>query len=398
MSLNRLQLSMLRLSDGIASTADIERLKASHTEQEIAGWGSVSSFIKDALMVEDEIDIADRVLKSLIDESLIKPSVSIKDILLPANSQLDVDVLTNVFERCNLELPDDPDTIVVEGIREALIDPMPIDLTLNTSKIMGAISESPTSNDLIQEFFAQQTVNTVLDEDDGTIPEVEVVTGQHLKVVSSEEVVEFTEEIPLPIEVIKEINAGYLEEDSDEICTVDETQFVSEDDFNKQEQLFTEVRSSVMDSLKDPNDEKLSIWSAISSEISQPPLRLLRDDEQGETEEVVEANYVAPPTNVEFLNSKSIDADSTISQISITVLGSFLAIAAAWLIIVLPSRVTRTSGQINTPKRSMVIFEVAEVNELQVENLEVGDNVNVQILQGELNAPTIIFIDEMEEE
>ena len=75
-----------------------------------------------------------------------------------------------------------------------------------------------------------------------------------------------------------------------------------------------------------------------------------------------------------------------------------MAIAAAWLIIVLPSQVIRTSGQVNTPIRSIVTFEVAEVNELQVENLEVGENVNVQILQGELNAPTIIFIDQLEEE
>jgi hypothetical protein len=389
---------MLRLSDGIASPADIERLKAIHTEEEIAGWGSISSFVRDTLKADDDIDIADRVLQTLIDEALIEPSVSIKDILLPPDNLLEVDVIANVFEGCDLELPDHPDTIIVEGIRDALIDPIPIDLTLNASKIMGAISETPTSNDLIQEFFAEQTVNTVLDEEDSLIPEVEIVTGQHLKVVSSEKIVEFTEEIPLPIENIKEINAGYLEEDSDEICTVDESQFVSEDDFNKQELLFTEFRSSVMDSLKDPNDEELSIWSAISSQVSDPPLRLLRDDEQGEPTEAPEVNQAVSPTNVEFLNSKSIDGDSTISQISITVLGSFLAIAAAWLVIVLPSQVIRTSGQINTPKRSIVTFEVAEINELQVENLEVGDNVNVQILQGELNAPTIIFIDEMEEE
>jgi hypothetical protein len=44
-----------------------------------------------------------------------------------------------------------------------------------------------------------------------------------------------------------------------------------------------------------------------------------------------------------------------------------------------------------------VTFEVAEINELEVEDLEVAENVNVQILQGEENAPTIIFIDDVEE-
>ena len=98
---------------------------------------------------------------------------------------------------------------------------------------------------------------------------------------------------------------------------------------------------------------------------------------------------------MEFLSSKSIDADSTISKVSITVLGSFLAVAAAWIIIVLPSLLTQTTSTINTPKR-IVTFEVAEVNELEVEDLEVGEDMNVQILQGDANAPTIIFLDDME--
>ena len=50
---------------------------------------------------------------------------------------------------------------------------------------------------------------------------------------------------------------------------------------------------------------------------------------------------------------------------------------------------------INTPKR-IVTFEVAEVNELEVEDLEVGEDMNVQILQGDANAPTNIFLDDME--
>ena len=99
--------------------------------------------------------------------------------------------------------------------------------------------------------------------------------------------------------------------------------------------------------------------------------------------------------NVEFLSSKSIDADSTISKVSITVLGSFLAVAAAWIIIVLPSLLTQTTSTINTPMR-IVTFEVAEVNQLEVEDLEVGEDMNVQILQGDANAPTIIFLDDME--
>ena len=40
------------------------------------------------------------------------------------------------------------------------------------------------------------------------------------------------------------------------------------------------------------------------------------------------------------------------------------------------------------------VLSVAAVNELEVESLEVGDDVMVQIFQSEENAPTIIFIDD----
>jgi hypothetical protein len=70
-------------------------------------------------------------------------------------------------------------------------------------------------------------------------------------------------------------------------------------------------------------------------------------------------------------------------------------LAAAWMIIVLPSLLQQNTSSINTPKPT-VTFELAEVNHLEVEDLEVAENMNVQILQGDENAPTIIFIDDME--
>ena len=208
----------------------------------------------------------------------------------------------------------------------------------------------------------------------------------------------FTEEEEFTLH-IAEPTHQILEEDSDdEVCQVEEG-FVTAEMLAEQDGILRELPSILLAG----GETDIDVWSGIVNEVNQPPLRLLREDADVEVvnkvpTSIIEDDFFTPmesAANVEFLSSKSIDADSTISKVSITVLGSFLAVAAAWVIIVLPSLLTQTTSTINTPKR-IVTFEVAEVNQLEVEDLEVGDDMNVQILQGDANAPTIIFLDDME--
>lgn len=63
--------------------------------------------------------------------------------------------------------------------------------------------------------------------------------------------------------------------------------------------------------------------------------------------------------------------------------------AATWLILILPNE----SVENYQDDRVVEAFEVAEINTLEVEELEVAENMEVQIFQAGEDAPTIIFID-----
>ena len=159
MSLNRIELSLLRLSDGIATDADKRRLSDHYTEDYLHQWSSISSHLQDVFTSDDEVDIVERVFQTLITEELIKPTASIKDILLLPNSE--VDILEDVFHNLGIELKEhnfeDPESISIDGIRDALLDPEPIDLSANIDNIMGKVNvDTPPAINLIEEFFAEQ--------------------------------------------------------------------------------------------------------------------------------------------------------------------------------------------------------------------------------------------------
>ena len=64
--------------------------------------------------------------------------------------------------------------------------------------------------------------------------------------------------------------------------------------------------------------------------------------------------------------------------------GRFLPLRLPGSLLYCQDLLTQTTSTINTPMR-IVTFEVAEVNH-EVEDLEVGEDMNVQILQGDANA------------
>ena len=397
MALSRKELALLRISDGIASPSDRERLGTEYSSEELDFWMRLPTLLRDSLFDrQGQVDVAEAVIQEIhgVENTL---GQSIRGAL---QDDAPVDLTAQIMTTLQLE---DENTL---NISELMLDPEPIDFSESTKsimdQIMGVVDTSELGGidvGLIDEDTQQSS--TKLHE-----PQLHVVT-QELSIVknpldsdsqSSEflSVIEFTEDIEIEEHTTSTLQLLEEEEDSDEICFVDEIH-VDEQTLLKQSEELSAHLQTIQQALQPQSPEKIDIWSDVRPKLIQPPLRFVRDDievvdkyPEVETEEDVS-------TQVEFLNSKRIDADSTISKVSITVLGSFMALAALWLVMVLPSMVTRTSGQISTPARLTVTFEVAEVNELEVEDLEVAENVNVQILQGEENAPTIIFIDDVEE-
>ena len=502
MKLTRLELSLLRLTDGIASTADIDRLRKHFDADTVDSWGELSRWIAtgvtDPLLNGDgkntsgrqlsttsQIDVSEKVMERLglladhkaLDGNIVRSALMdhfVPDVSENIMSKIlavepGIDGFNQEFEYEELESQADHkdsrafvkgETDDSNGVTpsqemsdlsvgdwsfnslflDALLDPNPESVDIADSVEKNILSLQ-MSEDLLQEVLNEElessdessTLNALLIEGleaELNHSEESIETPlQEKEAVSSSSLMDFEDEIPSPVIAQREVppevrTLAYtedvmvvefteeeeflavhsrvqqqdFEEDSDEeLCSVDEA-FVSEAMLVEQEVDW----ASLKDTLLIGGDTNLNIWSAISKKVSRPPLRLLKDDTEIEVVDKVpvstktDANSVQQNnSSVEFLNSKSIDADSTISKVSVTVLGSFLTLAAAWMIIVLPSLLTQTTSTINTPKR-IVTFEVAEVNQLEVEDLEVGEDMNVQILQGDGNAPTIIFLDEME--
>jgi hypothetical protein len=500
MKLTRLKLSLLRLTDGIASTADIDRLLKHFDTEVLDSWRELSGWIADGVSdpmlgsgdnhgdnhgdnrssVLSKIDVSEQVMEQLgllrehkaLDGKVLRsalmdsvlPDVSDRVMfqILGGNTGIE-DVAQGTDEPSkNVDIHHglDQNGIIQHGLtgtemedlsseewslsnllRTALSDPEP-DLESIADLVGNVILSSQITDDVLEEVLKEeldafsesssfdalllegledelnppeQSLESVAESMDdvsgGSLmdcedeilspfishPEVQTHVGA-LKYTDDNMVVEFTEEEEFSSVHYATQQQDFEEDSDEELCSVAEA-FVSESMLADQEIGWTSLRKSLLKG----GEKDLNIWNAISKKVSRPPLRLLKDATDIEvvdkvpvsTKEEVK-NFHQNNASVEFLNSKSIDADSTISKVSVTVLGSFLTLAAAWMIIVLPSLLTQTTSTINTPKR-IVTFEVAEVNQLEVEDLEVGEDMSVQILQGDGNAPTIIFLDEMEE-
>ena len=478
MQISRSELSLLRLSDGIASAADLERLRKQYSEEELERWKRVCGVVSTCLSVPESyrVDVADQVMDHIY--TVQSPEVEMKPLGISSGALAqfltdghEVDVTDSVMSKLGLfdealdvegveqeeQVLGVEDTVItsnrekeliaqltpdahpdesIENINSQVSDDWSLSNVLRsalldtngdkvdvTGSIMQVITEptdavgtlpsesistdqlSSTDTDVLaaleselnldlehqQELTGLQQASSMSFEHEIPSPVI-ANASQSLPGLEHELVVEFTEEeeFVLPESAI----VREFEEDSDdELCSVEE-EFVTAEMLTEQSHILETIKSVLLDG----KHESIDIWGEIEKDITAPPLRLLRDvdieviDKVPAVEGDESKNEGA--ANVEFLNSKSIDADSTISKVSITVLGSFLTLAAAWVIIVLPSLLTQTTSTINTPKR-IVTFEVAEVNQLEVEDLEVGTDMNVQILQGDANAPTIIFLDDM---
>ena len=472
MQISRSELSLLRLSDGIASAADLERLRKQYSEEELERWKRVCGVVSICLSVPESyrVDVAEQVMDHIY--TVQSPEVKMKPLGISSGALAqfltdghEIDVTDSVMSKLGLfdealdgveqeeQVLGVEDTVITSNREEELIAQLTQgesiedinsqvsgDWSLSnvlrsalmdtngdkvdvTGSIMQVIKEptdavgtqssesistdqlSSTDTDVLaaleselnldlehqQELTGLQQASSMSFEHEIPSPVI-ANKSQSLTGLKHELVVEFTEEeeFVLPESAI----VREFEEDSDdELCSVEE-EFVTAEMLTAQSHILKTIKSVLLDG----KHENIDIWGKIEKDITAPPLRLLRDvdieviDKVPAVEGDESKNEGA--ANVEFLNSKSIDADSTISKVSITVLGSFLTLAAAWVIIVLPSLLTQTTSTINTPKR-IVTFEVAEVNQLEVEDLEVGTDMNVQILQGDANAPTIIFLDDM---
>ena len=121
------------------------------------------------------------------------------------------------------------------------------------------------------------------------------------------------------------------------------------------------------------------------------PFERLQDADTQETsvDSGIDIEVVQARRNVE------IDVDSTLSKISLLATGSIIAAAAVVLFWVVLPRFTAEDQLL--PPTTPVAFELASINHLEVEELNVEDGYMVQFYQQDENAPTIIFIDEMVE-
>ena len=119
------------------------------------------------------------------------------------------------------------------------------------------------------------------------------------------------------------------------------------------------------------------------------PFERLQDADTQETviDSGIDIEIVQARRNVE------IDVDSTLSKISLLATGSIIAAAAVVLFWVVLPRFTAEDQSL--PQSTPVAFELASINRLEVEELNVEDGIMVQFYQQDENAPTIIFIDEM---
>ena len=443
MQISRLELSLLRLSDGIASNADLQRLRQHFDETQLNAWRQVSSVTAQSIqpMETVPIDVSESVMQFLhgesaddgralssLDRAVLRSVLTdshtpdLSDQILTSLSVNDSPLSEQDVDTSKRETEGMPEEWSYNGLLTSILVDDSVDQGSLTDSIMSTLNlvDTTVQEDILTDSALLKALENELNQsletdsdfsEDASISKSSSMSFEHeipSPVIAQKDLVMELDELSLIVEFTEEEEFArhtvepthqILEEDSDEeVCMVEE-EFVTAEMLAEQDGSLTELHSILLVGA----ETDIDVWSGIVNEVNQPPLRLLREDSEVEVVDKVptsisEDDFYTPiesAANVEFLSSKSIDADSTISKVSITVLGSFLAVAAAWVIIVLPSLLTQTTSTIDTPKR-LVTFEVAEVNQLEVEDLEVGEDMNVQILQGDANAPTIIFLDDME--
>ena len=432
MKLTRIELCCLRVADGIATPKDFERLRKAGIDAD--SWQKLSSRLQGYLISGSSVDFSSEVMQAI--ETSLMELPNIKELLAdPENPPSVIDgVMGQIFE----------ETVDFSVPLELLKDPEPPSLT---NMIMGSIlenaiedSEEFASEDLLEAVFSNMLEDDqgreLLQDDDSMefFPELSQVIQEEqsdsdvsfdaalqeelaevLREALSEEtrifdeteivskdrsLIDLAEEKPF-VPVLERIEVSELElhfeDDSDEeILTMTSPYVITEAVLEEQAIRFSLQLSSI---LNDETELELDIWSSISSKIIAPPLRLVRDsardsmdsfEENSISADLFEDNpFETENQAVEFISTKTIDVDSTISKVSLWTLGGLIAAAAVWLLLVLPGQ----SVESTSDERLIEAFEVAQVNSLEVEELEVAKDMEVQIFQASEDAPTIIFID-----
>lgn len=435
-NLSFIDLSCLRVADGIASAADITRLQDAGIDAEV--WKNMSAQLRSVLVdTALEIDISQSVMDAIFaDNQVHQPSLSsvLQQVLVDRVGE--IDIADNVMEKLSTPNP---------KIASFLLDPNPPDVLADIMRVIcpeeekdedviylstSVVSDHDASFDLDLDAILEN-----LGQEDKEISSLE--TRPQLTIISAQE-----EEIEEQAEFVlvddlddwgELDNEGNIvqtlvgEEDSnEEFCSVDvgvssnlinrildEEATVSENMLSEQDPIQHVLQQNLMD-----KDVVLDIWTSIAPKLQRPPLRVVRETSVEVVEKVpvpetknpkihhdtqvlrsVSGKNSKSASDISVVSPKSIDGDAIVSTVSMTLLGSFLAIAAAWLVFVLPNQLQHSEGLI-TPavKKEVVAFEVTNENHLQVEELEVASNRSVQILQGDENAPTIIFIEELVDE
>ena len=436
MKLTRQEIWCLRVADGIATTSDEQRLIDAGIDPD--EWRNLSTQIAEALHSGEPVDFTTSVAQKLqipvfhFGEYLRDPeAVSITETVMesldaPARSKApmyrppvsvppsatDVDLADALMDPNPPSLVDsimgailkEVDLEPVLEMEEAEIDSVaPLDLVSVELDSTEAEEYSVDDMDVLAEILAndireaEQAIATAEEEflndtepfsEDLSYEEVldypsqpEISVEMDLETADLElEVLSLTDEI----EYNNAEDLQPLEDDSDEeVLDLERPIVVTEELLDIQSR---EMGGDWVSALRD--EEAIpDLWSNIEHSIQQPPLRLIRSQEEAE----MEMESAEEAATVEFLSPKIIDADSTISKVSMALLGSLLAAAAALFIFMLP----QDNVTLPDSEEPLVAFELASVNELDVEELDAGDNVSVQIFQTDENAPTIIFIEEM---
>jgi hypothetical protein len=345
-------------------------------------------------------DIADSIMASILDENY---SPMDQETVLDESEHLDeIDTVANIFAT-DLESEVDNNTDSDD------------DLLINAESVHFDDEESQEEVDysLVEETHAEEDEFVAVDdiEDLDNLVDLESVAGQKVHLVPKNQIV--LEKISSDSSS-EEHNTNIVQEDEQEAEIENVTAVLEEEhienvepinvadndrklvasvpDENELSELLANQEAVLGDSLANAlryDGEVVDLWGDVQHALQKPPLRLVRANDVSENVEELDNDAAS----VEFFSTKTIDADSTISKLSLTILGGLMAAAAAVMLFVLP----KESIEKEIEQKTLVAFELAEVNELEVEELETADNVSVQIFQTEENGPTIIFIDDFTE-
>lgn len=387
MALTLTELLCLRISDGMGRERDFEELKRRGIDPK--DWETIRFKIAKSFQHDHRIDLSDRIM-----EQIQGRTYSLREHLLPSSSP---DMSSTIIEE-RLELENLP---VFEGLKPEhtpeLVSKVDQELDTATMSMSEALS-APSTPDL------SQNIMSALGEDIMDISQA--LLASNTPDLSSS----IFKELNIEVESFE---AGKPNQITTETLETQE----SESDFD----LGTALRS----------DKPVSLWDGIESQlveqekssiesdaILQFPQNTLSDFEEDEDKHTIEISESEAPKNADVI-SFEINAVAQVTQDVIDFeegpdypidieeetskkegsggfgglfLGTLIAVAAGLSLMFFTDSIeVGIEDPIGVGEE---VLTLAEVNDLEVESLEWGENVMVHVFQSEENAPTIIYIDD----